>query len=151
VLAQQAIRVLHPDDPDTREIKLYWVVGERLQSELRRVPRTSASGAGVLNELLWGAPPQNSAGFTTALPSPAEVLSFAGRTAEWGPRVTLRKLALVDGVAQVDFSRELRAYDGDSLRASLIHAQITRTLLQFPQVRDVRITIESEGDTLLEP
>jgi spore germination protein GerM len=54
-------------------------------------------------------------------------------------------------VAQVDFSPELQAYGDDSLRASLIHAQITRTLLQFPQVRDVRITIEGESDTLLEP
>jgi len=151
VVAQQALRVLHPDDPDTREIELYWLVGERLQSELRRVPRASASGTGALNELLWGPLPQNSAGFTTALPTTAEVLSFAGRTAEWGPRVTLRKAALADGVAQVDFSRELRAYGDDSLRASLIHAQITRTLLQFPQVRDVRITIEGERDTLVEP
>jgi len=151
VLAQQAIRVLHHDDPDSREIDLYWLSGERLQSERRRVPRTAINGAGVLNELLWGPPPHNSAGFTTALPSPVEVLSFAGRTAEWGPRVTLRRAALVDGVAQVDFSPELQAYGDDSLRASLIHAQITRTLLQFPQVRDVRITIEGESDTLLEP
>jgi len=109
------------------------------------------NGAGVLDELLWGPPPQNSANFTTALPNPIEVLSFPGRTVQWGPRVTLRKAALVDGVAQVDFSRELRAYGDDTLRASLIHAQITRTLLQFSQVRDVRITIEGETDKRLEP
>ena len=38
-----------------------------------------------------------------------------------------------------------------SLRASLIHGQITRTLLQFPRIRDVRITIEGQRDEALEP
>jgi spore germination protein GerM len=58
---------------------------------------------------------------------------------------------LVDGIALADFSKELRAYGGGSLRASLIHGQITRTLLQFPHIRDVTITIEGQRDETLEP
>ena len=89
--------------------------------------------------------------FTTALPTPEQVLAFPGRTADWGPRVTLRSLTLADGIAVADFSKELAAYGGESRRASLIHAQITRTLLEFPAVRDVQITIDGQRDRLLEP
>jgi hypothetical protein len=151
ILAQQAVTVLHPDDPDTREVKLSWVVGTHLATERRRIPKTNALDTAAINELLWGPGMYSSVGFTTALPTPAQVLAFPGRTAAWGPRVTLRSLRVVDGIARADFSKELRAYGGGSLRASLIHGQITRTLLQFPQVRDVRITVEGERDPLLEP
>jgi hypothetical protein len=151
ILAQQAVTVLHPDDPDTREVKLSWVVGTHLATERRRIPKTNALDTAAINELLWGPGMYNSVGFTTALPTPAQVLAFPGRTAAWGPRVTLRSLRVVDGIARADFSKELRAYGGGSLRASLIHGQITRTLLQFPQVRDVRITVEGERDPLVEP
>jgi hypothetical protein len=151
ILAQQSITVLHPDDPDTYEIELYWVVGTHLATEQRRIPKASALDMAAIHELLWGPGVYNSAGFTTALPTPEQVLAFPGRTADWGPRVTLRSLRMVDGIALVDFSQELRAYGGGSQRASQIHGQITRTLLQFPQVRDVRITIEGQRDVVLEP
>jgi spore germination protein GerM len=127
------------------------VVDTRLQTERRRIPRTSALDTAAMHELLWGPGVYNGAGFTTALPTPEQVLAFPGRTADWGPRVTLRSLRVVDGIALVDFSKELRAYGGGSLRASQIHGQITRTLLQFSQVRDVRITIEGQPDAALEP
>ena len=79
------------------------------------------------------------------------MLSYAGREASWGPRVTLRGLTIADGIATADFSRELRAYGGGSLRVSLIRQQITRTLLQFPSVREVRIAIEGRTEGVLEP
>jgi hypothetical protein len=151
ILARQSVTVLSPRDPDTREIELYWVVDTDLQVERRRVPVTSALEAAALNELLWGPGVYNSAGFTTMLPTPEQVLAYPGRTADWGPRVTLRSLKLVDGIALADFSKELRAYGGESLRASLIHGQITRTLMQFSYVRDVLITIEGQRDRALEP
>jgi spore germination protein GerM len=56
-----------------------------------------------------------------------------------------------NGVATADFSRELRAYGGGSARVQAIRAQITQTLLQFPQVRDVRLTIEGQAEGVLEP
>ena len=65
--------------------------------------------------------------------------------------MALRSLTLADGVAIADFSKELAAYGGDSQRASRIHAQVTRTLLEFPAIHDVLITIEGQHDRLLEP
>jgi hypothetical protein len=151
VLAWQTVTVLSPDDPDTQAIRLYWIVDDRLRAETRRIPKTNAIEAAALAELLWGPSPQNTSGFTTALPLPEEVLQYSGRTAEWGARVALRKLRIADGVARADFSRELWAYGDRSMRASLIHGQITKTLLRFPTVREVRITIEGAGAGALEP
>lgn len=151
LLARQPITVLSADDPDTQAIAVYWVLGEQVAATQLRVPRTPRIGAAALEALLWGPAPPNLAGFTSALPTPEQVLSYAGREASWGPRVTLRGLTIADGIATADFSRELRAYGGGSLRVSLIRQQITRTLLQFPSVREVRIAIEGRTEGVLEP
>lgn len=94
-----------------------------------------------------GSPPS----VTTALPLPQQVLSYPGRRADWGPRVTLRRLTIVNGVATADFSKELRAYGGGSARVALIRRQITQTLLQFPTIQHVRIAIEGAIVGVLEP
>src|SRR6185295_17911625 len=116
ILARQSITVLHPDDPDTREIELYWVVGTSLQTELRRIPKTSQLEQAALEELLWGPGVYSSPGSTTALPTPQEVLAFPVRTADWESRVRLRSLRVVEGIARADFSKELRAYGGNAVR-----------------------------------
>jgi hypothetical protein len=152
VLATQTISVLHPDDPDTQEVSLYWIEDAHLSIEKRRIPQTSTPEAAALEALLWGPAQQNAEGaWLTALPTPQQVLGFSGRTGDWGPRVTLRSLRQRDGLAIVDLSEELRAYGGDAQRASQIHAQITRTLLQFESIRDVQITIAGQRDLALEP
>lgn len=149
--ARQAVTVLSRDDPDTQLVAVYWVLGEEVVQTQVRVPRTPSIGAAALDALLWGPAPPNLAGFTTALPTPEQVLSYPGRTASWGNRVTLRSLTITNGVATADFSQELRAYGGGSLRVSLIRQQITRTLLQFPTVREVQIAIEGQTQGVLEP
>ena len=71
-------------------------------------------------------------GFTTAIPIPEKVLAYPGRAADWGPRITLLNLTIENGVATADFSKELKAYGGGSLRVKLISDQIRQTLEQFP-------------------
>lgn len=149
--ARQPLIVLSAADPATQVVTVYWVAGEQTIPAQIRIPRTPQIGAAALNELLWGPAPGNPAGFSTALPTPAQVLSYPGRGADWGFRVTLRKLTITSGVATADFSRELRAYGGGSLRVRLIRAQITQTLKQFSTVRDVRIAIEGQTEGVLEP
>jgi hypothetical protein len=149
--ARQPLTVLSADDPDTTPVTLYWVLGEDVVPVQQRVPRTPRIGAAALNELLWGPGPPNLAGFTSAIPAPEEVLRYAGREPDWGERVTLRSLVIVDGVATADFSQELKAYGGGSLRVQQIRRQITRTLLQFPAVREVRIAVEGQVEGVLEP
>jgi hypothetical protein len=149
--AQQTMTVLSASDPDTQLITLYWVLGEDVVPIQQRVPRTVRIGTAALNELLWGPGPPNLAGFTTALPTPEQVLSYPGREPDWASRVTLRSLTIVDGVATADFSKELKAYGGGSLRVMLLRQQITQTLVQFPTVREVRIAIEGQTAGVLEP
>ena len=151
LLAEQTITILSADDPQVRTVTLYFLLGEELQPVQRLIAETEAVGAAALNELLWGPSPNNLAGFETAIPGPEEVLSYAGRGADWGPRVRLLKLTIVDGLATADFSKEIQAYGGGSLRAKLIHDQIVETLLQFSTVQEVVIAVEGQTEGVLQP
>lgn len=153
LLARQSIVILSPSDPNTQEIQVFWTISgaEQVGPQARRVPRTPRIGTAALEELLWGPPPISQIGYGTALPTPAQVLSYPGRAPDWGPRVTLRKLTIENGVATADFSQELKAYGGGSTRVMFIRQQIMQTLKQFPTVRDVRIAIEGQTEGVLEP
>lgn len=151
LLARQRVTVLGADDPNTQTVQVFWVLDEDVHPVPIRIPRTARVGTAALESLLWGPAPPNLAGFETAIPTPEQVLAYPGREADWGPRVTLRSLTIVNGVATADFSQELRAYGGGSLRVKLIRDQITRTLRQFATVREVRIAIEGQTEAVLEP
>ena len=151
LLAQQAVTILSAGDPNVKTVTLYFLLGEELQATQRSIVKTEAIGTAALNELLWGPPPNNLAGFETALPTPQEVLSYPGRGADWGPRVRLLKLTIVDGLATADFSKEMNAYGGGSLRVKLIHDQIVMTLLQFATVHEVVISVEGQTEGVLQP
>jgi len=151
ILARQMVRVLSPNDPDTQQITLYFLLGENLQAVQRRIPKTVKIGTAALEELLWGPGAPNLAGVGTAIPTPQQVLSYPGREPDWGPRVTLLKLTIVDGVATADFSQEMRAYGGGSLRVMLLRQQIEQTLKQFPTVKEVVIAVEGQTEGVLEP
>jgi hypothetical protein len=150
-LAQQQVTVVSWDDPTVKTLTVYFLLGETPTAVQVKVPETVRVGTAALEELLWGPPPPNLAGFATALPLPPEVLSYPGRTPDWGPRVRLLSLKIENGVATADFSRELKAYGGGSLRVQLIRQQITLTLKQFPTVQTVVIAIEGETEAVLEP
>lgn len=168
LLARRGVTVLGPGDPAARSVWVYWtIVGtERTEPQQRQVvidpgrPRpghwwalsdTERLAVAALEELLWGPPAVSQAGFGTAIPTPAEVLSDPGRDPDWGQRVALQGLSIGDGVATVYLSPALRAYGGHPLRARLIREQITLTLLQFPEVQSVRIGIDGQTEGVLEP
>jgi spore germination protein GerM len=133
---------------DEMEIVLYWVVGEELQPEYRRIPRTQAVGTAALELLLEG-PPQP--GLHTSIPTPEEVQAYSGRQPDWGDRVRLLGLTNEDGMATANFSQEMQAYGGGSARVHMIREQIIQTLLQFPTVQEVRIAVEGDVETALQP
>jgi spore germination protein GerM len=152
VLAEEQLTVLSWDDvANVQEVTVYFLLDEELQAVTRVVPRTVRIGTAALEELLWGPPPPNAAGFITALPLPSDVLAYPGQGPDWGPRVRLLELTIEDSVATANFSREFRAYGGGSLRVTLIREQITRTLLEFPTVQEVVIAVEGETEGVLEP
>lgn len=153
VLAQRRVTVLSSSDSNTQAIQVYWTISgtDHLGAQTRQIVKTPRIGTAALEELLWGPPPISQIGYGTAIPTPEQVLSYPGREPGWGLRVTLRGLTIENGVATADFSKELRAYGGGSVRVQAIRAQITRTLMQFPSVQEVRIAIEGQTEGVLEP
>lgn len=148
VIASRNVNYLSTSDPNTMDVKVYWLLDEGPRDVPRRIVRTRQVGAASLTELLWGIGPRNFAGFTTAIPTPEEVLEYAGRQSDWGPRVRLRKLTIVEGVATADLSKEMAAYGGGSARVNAIQEQITLTLKQFPSIKEVRILVDGKPDAL---
>jgi hypothetical protein len=147
-LAWQPVRILNPGAPGTMGTNVVWIVGEETVAHRIRIPRTLGIGKASLQALLWGPVPQNESGFDTAIPTPEDVLDYAGRGADWGERVRLNSLTIVDGVARADFSPEITAHPGGALVTTLIRKQIEETLLQFSTVDQVEITVDGQSDRL---
>ena len=119
----------------------------------RAIPKTARIGTAALEELLWGPDPKlvASVNLGTSIPMPQEVLSRAQYYPTWGPRVTLRKLVIENGVATADFSQEIAAYGGGSNRVGAIYWQVALTLKQFLSVREVVVAVEGETEGVLQP
>lgn len=102
----------------------------------REVPKTQAVGRAALEELLMGATEkEKSEGYFTSLNS----------------GVTIQKLIIENGVAKVDFDKQLEFQVGGSCRVSAIRSQITETLKQFPMVKEVIISIDGRTEDILQP
>lgn len=101
----------------------------------RTVPWTTAPARAALEALLAG---------------PTETERTSGYGTSINPGVTIRSLVVEDGVAAADFSEELERTGGSCL-VTAIRAQIERTLLQFPAVRSVRISIAGRTEDILQP
>ncbi len=168
LLARSAVTVLGPGDPAARTVSVYWTIREpaMVTPQLRRVvidpgrPRPAQYWAlsederlaiAALDALLTGPPRVSQVGFTTAIPTPEEVVNDPRWAPGWGHYVALRSLTIRDGVATADFSVGMLAYGGDPQRARLIREQITATLLQFPAIREVRIAVDGQVEGVLTP
>ena len=102
----------------------------------RHVPETNALARAAVAELLKGPTLQErQAGYFTSLP----------------PDVTINRLAITDGVAEVDFSDTLERGVGGSCRVTAIRNQIIKTLKQFASVKDVVISINGRTEDILQP
>lgn len=133
---------------ETQEtVVLYWLDETELRAVSYTLPETDNPAEAALEALLEG-PPSD---YETAIPTPEEIANYPGREPAWGERVRLQGLTIEDGVATVNFSDEMRAYGGGSARVQAIREQITQTLLQFPTIDEVRIAVEGEVDTALQP
>jgi spore germination protein GerM len=109
---------------------------ERVFPVEREVPKTQAVARAALEELLKGVSrKEQESGFYTSL----------------NPGVKINKLTIEDGVARVDFDKQMEFEMGGSCRVSAIRAQITETLKQFPSVQSVIISVEGRTEDILQP
>jgi hypothetical protein len=148
LLALQPVRILHPDDPDTVAVQVFWARNEALAPQTVRIPRTPGIARAALEALLWGPVPGNQAGYDTFIPTPEQILAYPGRDANWGERIEIRSLTIRDGVAYADFSIELSGYSGGALPSIMIREQIKSTLTQFSTVNSAVVTVNGVSGVL---
>ena len=67
------------------------------------------------------------------------------------PGVAIQKLSIQNGTAYVDFDKTLEQGVAGSCRVTAIRAQITKTLEQFPTVKNVVISIDGRMQDILQP
>ena len=65
--------------------------------------------------------------------------------------VKVQKLEVKDGVAYIDFNQALQQGVAGSCRVIAIRSQITETLKQFEEVKDVKISIDGKTEEILQP
>jgi spore germination protein GerM len=65
--------------------------------------------------------------------------------------VKINSVLIKDGVAHVDFDKQIEKELGGSCRVSSIRAQITSTLKQFRNVKSVVISVDGNVDGALQP
>lgn len=102
----------------------------------RRIPRTQQTARAALEQLLQG-------------PTVAE--SNQGLQTQINSGVAIQRLVVENGVAQVDFNEALDSGVAGSCRVQAIRAQITQTLLQFPTINSVQISVNGRTQDILQP
>ncbi len=102
----------------------------------RQVTTTLAVARAAVEMLLAGPTVlEKNDGYSTAIPT----------------GVRIQRLVIENGVAKVDFNAALEREVGGSCRVAMIATQIRKTLLQFPTVRDVVISIDGRTEDILQP
>lgn len=65
--------------------------------------------------------------------------------------VKIQKFTLTNGVAFIDFSKEIERDLGGSCKVTTLRAQVTRTLKEFPGIKNVVISVDGEVESALQP
>jgi spore germination protein GerM len=103
----------------------------------RELTATQNLERAALEELLRGpTAAERNQGYTTNIPSGAQIQSFAVDAA---------------GTARVDFDQRLEQGVAGSCRVMAIRSEITQTLLQFPNISSVVISINGRTEDILQP
>ncbi len=102
----------------------------------RLVPKTQSVLKAAIEELLKGPTlAEEELGFGTSI----------------NPGVTINSVKITGDTATVDFSPKLDENMGGSCRVAAIRSQITNTAKQFPNVKNVVISINGETELILQP
>jgi hypothetical protein len=101
----------------------------------REVPKTTAVAAAALDELLKGTTDaEKNSGFFTSIPAGSK----------------LNSISIVNGEARADFDETTESGGGSCSMAARV-AQIRETLMQFPTVTSVRLSINGRTGDIFQP
>jgi len=113
----------------------YFDCGKTIAVE-RKVEKSSAVAQKSIEALLRGATQEEiNQGFVSSI----------------NPGSRLNKITIENDVAKVDFDKQFQMGVGGSCRVLAIKEQINKTLLQFPNVKKVIISVDGETEGILEP
>ncbi len=85
------------------------------------------------------------------LKGPTEAEKDKGFFTSINPAVKIRKIVIERGLALVDFNQELERDVSGSCKIQAIRSQITETLMQFPEIKNVIISVEGRSEEVLQP
>lgn len=109
---------------------------EKVYEVERVIPKTKTVANAAIKELLDGiTDEENSAGFFSSI----------------NPGVEVNNISITNGVAKIDFNKEIEEEVGGACRTAAIRSQIEETLKQFPTVKNVVITVDGRTDAVLQP
>lgn len=101
------------------------------------IPKTQAVARAAIEELLRG---------------PTAQEQMLGWYSSINPGVKIQSLNIGEkGTARIDFDERLQEAVGGSCRVAAIRAQITKTLKQFPTIKNVIISINGRTEDILQP
>lgn len=113
--------------PTTREISRLTINWESRLGELAYL---------ALRELLKGpTEAEKSLGFFTSINADSNI----------------KTIAIEDGVARVDFNDRFNEGVAGSCKVEAIRSQVTETLKQFPEIKDVIISVDGNSEEILQP
>ncbi|MDD4931665.1 MAG: GerMN domain-containing protein [Candidatus Colwellbacteria bacterium] len=102
----------------------------------RQIIKTESVGKTAIDELLKGPTmSEKEAGYFTSI----------------NDGVKMKSISMKDGIVYIDFDDSLEKEVGGSCRVSAIRTQIVRTLMQFPTVESVVISINGRTEDILQP
>jgi hypothetical protein len=132
-------------EPDTVAVKVYFrLTGSDVQDAcdvVQPVERAISSKGAIYRDVI---------GALVAGPTEAELA--AGYATSLPRGVVLKSVAAdADGVVRADFTSSLERGVAGSCRVIAIRAQIISTLKQFPEVRDVIISVNGSTEEVLQP
>ncbi len=105
-------------------------------SVTRQISASEDKYLAVLRELLAG---------------PTEAEKTSGFFTTINEAVALPEITLVDGILTADFAPDLEKGIGGSCRVAAINSQLVNTLQQFPEVKQVVISIDGRTADILQP
>jgi spore germination protein GerM len=103
---------------------------------VREIAKTPAIGRATLFELLAG---------------PLFEEMNGGYFSAINGGVKLNSLTIKNGVAYADFDGRIEKNLGGSCRVAMIREQIAKTLMQFPAVRQVEVSVDGRSADVLQP
>jgi hypothetical protein len=84
------------------------------------------------------------------LKGPTEMEKKSGFFTSVNPGSKVREIDIIDGVATIDFNQTFNEAAG-SCRVQAIRSQVSETLKQFPEIKEVVISVEGRVEEVLQP